>query len=230
MSITVYSVSGAPRAWRVLLGLAFKGLDYDVEVLQVSKNEHKSPEYLKINPRGTIPALEYQGLILRDSIGILAWLDRQFPDTPLFGATPDEAATIWQNTLEACDYLRSTTNEVLFSIMVEGKPVADVGTAERENMISCVNNLKKEYQHLENFLDSSDYLSGDNPSATDAVCFPEIRLLERAIDTKFTAMKTLGLDSFAKDFPKLEAWKERISNLPNVDKTMPPHWSETPEK
>ena len=39
MQITVYSISGAPRAWRVLLGLTFKDIDYDMHLLQASKSE-----------------------------------------------------------------------------------------------------------------------------------------------------------------------------------------------
>jgi len=135
MSITVYSVSGAPRAWRVLLGLTFKGLPHDINVLQASKKEHKSAEYLKIHPRGTVPALEYNGLILQDSIAILAWLDRQFPESPLFGETAGDAARIWQATLESCDYLRAATNDVLFSLLVLGKPVPEQWNEERQTLL-----------------------------------------------------------------------------------------------
>ena len=106
MTLTVYTISGAPRGWRVLVGLTLKGLDYEVRYLEGSKRQHKSAEFLKINPRGTVPVLNADGQIVRDSIAILAWLDRQYPDKPLFGEAADEAARIWQLTMECCDYLR----------------------------------------------------------------------------------------------------------------------------
>ena len=81
MSITVHSVSGAPRPWRVMLGLAFKGLDFDIHYLEASKREHKAPAFLKINPRGTVPAMIADGVVLRDSTAILARPDRQYPAT-----------------------------------------------------------------------------------------------------------------------------------------------------
>ena len=37
----IYTISGAPRPWRVLLGLTFKELDYEIHYLQVSRREHK---------------------------------------------------------------------------------------------------------------------------------------------------------------------------------------------
>ena len=227
MAITVYSISGAPRAWRVLLGLTFKGIDHNTILLEASKGEHKSPEYLDIHPRGTVPAMDVNGLILRDSIGILAWLDRQYPDRPLFGATPDEAALVWQITLESCDYFRAATDEILMPLLVEGKSVPKAGSVERIAMQASAGNLQNEYQWLEHLLGENSFLAGDAPSAADAVCFPEIRLIERAIDTKYTDMKALDLASMAKRYPRLEAWKTRVSKLPGVDKTMPPHWAES---
>lgn len=226
MSITVYSISGAPRPWRVLLGLAFKGLDYDVKLLEASKGEHKAAEYLAINPRGMVPSLDYNGLILRDSIGILAWLDREFPETPLFGKTPAEAAEIWQITLDACDYLRAAANEILFSIMVLGAGLPEEGSAERKAKQAAADLLKKECEQLELLLAKNSYLAGNEPSAADAICFPEIRLIQRAVDMKYSEMNALGLANMAGEFPKLEAWKIRVSKLPNVDETMPPHWSQ----
>ncbi len=224
MSITVYSVSGAPRAWRVLLGLAFKGLDYEINLLQASKKEHKSPEYLEIHPRGTIPALDFNGLILRDSVGILAWLDRQFPDKPLFGTTADEAANIWQVAMEACDYLRAATNEVFFPLLQQGKPLPEQGSDSFNTMFAAAQTLKDECQQIENLLGDQPFIAGTVPTAADAICYPEIRLIERAIDTRSAEMQALELSSFDQTFPRLSAWKKRISELPGVDKTMPKHW------
>ena len=225
MSITVYSVSGAPRAWRVLLGLAFKGLDYDVVLLQASKKEHKSPTYLQMNPRGTVPTVTCNEVLLRDSIATLAWLDRQHIDKPLFGETADEAANVWQITLEACDYLRKAINDLFFPLLVSGSTLPSQNSDEWLQWLKAVEVLKKECQHLENLLSENLFLAGNTPSAADAVCFPEICLIERALQTKPAEMEKLNLTSFFTEFLKLAQWKETVSELPNVDKTMPPHWT-----
>ena len=123
MPLKLHTISGAPRPWRVLLGLTFKGLEYETHYLEGSKRQHKAPEFLKLNPRGTVPVLETGNLILRDSIGILAWLDRRYTENPLFGETADEAALIWQITLECCDYLRAAGQSLLFPILVLNVPL-----------------------------------------------------------------------------------------------------------
>lgn len=224
MQITVYSISGAPRAWRVLLGLTFKDIDYDMHLLQASKSEHKAPEYLALNPRGTVPTLVADDLILRDSLGALAWLDRQFPTHPLFGATPEMAANIWQIVLESNDYLRDATNDVLFPLLVQGLPYPPPDSEEGVATSTAVEKLKDECQQLENLLIGQMFLASDTPSAADAVCFPEIRLIERAVDTKFEDMQAYGMANFAEEYPNLEAWKTRISQIPGYQKTTPAHW------
>ena len=222
----VYTISGAPRPWRVLLGLTFKGLDYETKLLKASEREHKSPEFLKINPRGTVPVLDANGLVLRDSIGILAWLDREYPDRPLFGQSAEEAALIWQVVLESCDYLRKHNNNVLSAFLLHGKTFEKMSEQEKAGIVQAAQELRAECKLLEQKLDDSPFIVGESPSAADAVCFPEIRLIQRAIDTKSDDMGAIGLGTIADDYPNLETWKSRINELPNVQNTLPPHWSQ----
>lgn len=224
MTITIHAVSGAPRPWRVLLGLAFKGLDYDIRYLEASKGEHKSPEFLTLNPRGTVPVMEDGDIVIRDSVAGLAWLDKAYPETPIFGHTPAEAADIWQTTMECCDYLRAASNSLLFPILVENKPLPAEGTEDRTALEAAAAAMHAEFGFLEKLLDGRDYLAGDAPTAADAVAFPEIRLVTRAIERKPDIMATLGFGGPKLQYPALAAWKARVGALPGVDKTMPRHW------
>ena len=58
MTLTLWTVSGAPSPWRVALGMAFKGIESETRLLSASRREHKLESYLKLNDRGTVPALE----------------------------------------------------------------------------------------------------------------------------------------------------------------------------
>ncbi len=224
MQITVYTVSGAPRAWRVLLGLTFKGIDYDIHLLEASKGEHKTPEYLALNPRGTVPTMVADELVLRDSLGALAWLDRRFPEIPLFGESPETAADIWQTVFEANDYLRAAINDVFLPLLVQGQPFPRPDSQAGADTSASIERLRSECQRLEDLLKHQPYLAGETPSAADAVCFPEIRLIERAEDTKFGDMQAYGMTGLAAQYPNLDAWKSRISQLPGYEKTTPSHW------
>ncbi|HEU4340980.1 MAG TPA: glutathione S-transferase N-terminal domain-containing protein [Candidatus Binatia bacterium] len=52
MALELYWGSGSPFSWRVMLTLELKRLPYESKLLEFSKEDHKSYEYLKLNPAG----------------------------------------------------------------------------------------------------------------------------------------------------------------------------------
>jgi glutathione S-transferase len=77
---------------RVRLCLEEKGLAYHGHVVDMAKMEHHSPEYLRINPLGVIPALIHDGRPLHESGTICEYLDESFPERPLRPDAPYERA------------------------------------------------------------------------------------------------------------------------------------------
>ncbi|MGR3279207.1 glutathione S-transferase family protein [Acaryochloris marina NIES-2412] len=224
MTLTVHTISGTPRGWRALMGLTLKGLDYETHYLESSKREQKSPDFLKINPRGVVPVLDAGGVLVRDSIAILAWLDREYPSKPLFGETPDEAARIWEVSMECCDYLRGAGQHLLYPILVEN---IDLPAPDSEGMRSlkvASESMHAECHHLEKLLEGQAYLCGNRPSAAEAIAFPEVRLIQRALDRKNDIMAALGFSDFAKRYPCLFDWMQRVGALKGVENTLPYHW------
>ncbi|RCX10139.1 glutathione S-transferase family protein [Extensimonas vulgaris] len=49
--------AGTPNGHKVSIALEELGLPYELKVLDLAKNEQKSPEFLAINPNGRIPAI-----------------------------------------------------------------------------------------------------------------------------------------------------------------------------
>jgi len=218
MALVVYSISGSPSAWRVLLGLAFKGLDHEVRTLKLSEGEHRSEAYREIHPRGTVPALVADGEVVRDSIAILAWLDRAYVERPLFGRTSAEAATIWQATMDNAEYLRAANKSLLTPIFFQG-----VSTVTPELHAAAVT-ARAELDRLEQTLTSHAFVAGGQPSAADAVAFPEVRLLVRATETKPELLAELGIRPQLSEHPRVYAWIERVAKLDGVAATFPTHW------
>jgi glutathione S-transferase len=68
---------------RVRLCLEEKGLAYESHPVDLAKMEHHTPEYLRINPNGVIPALLHDGRPLYESGTICEYLDETFPAPPL---------------------------------------------------------------------------------------------------------------------------------------------------
>ena len=74
---------------RVRLCLAEKGLVYQSRVVDMENMEHHSPEYLRINPNGVVPALILgDGRPLHESGTICEYLDEAYPDPALRPSDP----------------------------------------------------------------------------------------------------------------------------------------------
>ena len=106
MSYEIFWISGSPYAWSVLLALELKGLEYTSHLLDRSRDEHKAPEFLAINPRGKVPVLTCGDTVISETPAILAYLEAKHPEPPLFGASPEETGHIWQLVSEIESYVR----------------------------------------------------------------------------------------------------------------------------
>ena len=113
MAIELYWGSGSPFAWRVMLTLEVKGLAYESKLLEFSKGENKAPAYLLLNPRGKVPTLKDGDFVLYESLAIMSYLDRKYPDPPLFGKTPEETGLIWRALAECESYVVSAGDKVV---------------------------------------------------------------------------------------------------------------------
>ncbi len=68
-SIVLYH-SPASRAFTAFWLLEELGLTFQVETIDITKGEQKSPEYLKINPAGKVPAVSDHGEIITENPAI----------------------------------------------------------------------------------------------------------------------------------------------------------------
>lgn len=68
---------------KVRLGLAEIGLEYEGVLLDLSKGEQHTPEYLALNPNGVIPTLVDDDLVLGESSLIVEYLDRNYNESQL---------------------------------------------------------------------------------------------------------------------------------------------------
>ena len=93
MRLNSYFRSGA--AWRVRIGLHWKGLPFETNAMDLRTNAQASPGYRAKNPQGLIPALELpDGTILTQSLAILEWLEETHPEPPFLPPDPITRAKI----------------------------------------------------------------------------------------------------------------------------------------
>ena len=71
------------RAVRVRWALEEIGVPYELSVVRLRRGEHKREDYLKIHPLGKVPALEIDGTIVFESLGICLYLADRFAEAGL---------------------------------------------------------------------------------------------------------------------------------------------------
>jgi glutathione S-transferase len=71
------------RAGRPRWMLEEIGAPYELVRLDLSKREHKTPQYLKIHPHGSVPAFADGDLVMFESAAICAYLADKFPQKRL---------------------------------------------------------------------------------------------------------------------------------------------------
>lgn len=220
MALEVYWGSGSPYAWRALLALEFKQLTYVSHILDFSKQEHKSPQMLKMNPRARTPVVKDDDYVAFESLAILFYLDRKYPSPPLFGASAEEAGTIMRVISEFQAYIEAHLMKIVEAILFQGME------GRMEEVARALLVVEREAKAIDARLAKSEWLVGSACSAADIMVFPPIKLLLRALgrpQAQDIRTRLLPLDS---NYPGIDAWLRRMETLPGYDRTYPPHWRE----
>jgi len=61
------------------LALEEKGVDYELEQVDILKGEHQQPAYLALQPFAKVPAFTHDGLTLYETAAIARYVDEAFP-------------------------------------------------------------------------------------------------------------------------------------------------------
>lgn len=115
--LRLYSYYNSICTQKVFTTLAEKRLDCEVRNVDLFKNEQYSLEYLKINPKGVVPALDHDGRVVIESTLICEYLDDCFPQPRLVPQDPWLRARmrLWSKTVD--ETLFEATRELSFSAM-----------------------------------------------------------------------------------------------------------------
>jgi len=221
MDLEVIWASGSPYSWSVLLTLEVKELQYKSTLIELFKGENRTPEFLKMNPRGKVPVLRDGDYFIYESLAVMSYLDRKFSETALFGDSPVKSAEIMKLMSEYNSYIAPHIGHIISSAFWSNSP-------NLTKLEDAKQNLTNELAKLEKILTTTNWLAGKEISAVDIFIFPFIQLLKRS---EAKLQETIGykLMFSYKKFPAISNWLKRFEDLPGYNNTYPPHWNEDKE-
>jgi glutathione S-transferase len=101
------------------------GVPYQMQVLDFDKREHKTPEYLAINPMGKVPSIVHRGVVVTEAAAICAYLADTFPKAGLApGLEAPERGTYLRWLFFAAGCLEPALADRLFSRPPPDRPGA----------------------------------------------------------------------------------------------------------
>jgi glutathione S-transferase len=204
-----------------MLALEHKRLAYESQLLHLDKQEHQSPQMLKLNPRGRVPVLKDGDYVVFESVAILYYLERKYPDPPIFGVTAEEAGVIMRVICEFQAYAEPSVARIVSAIF------ADQVASDIDALTDAMHVVAREARTIEARLAKEEWIVGAAYSATDMVIFPWLQLLRRALDRSAATELGARFLPMEKNYPALVRWIRRIEALPGYERTYPPHWRET---
>ena len=219
MAIEILWASGSPYSWRVLLAAEIKAVPYASRLLQFSKSEHKSPEFLALNPRGKVPILKDGDVAVYESLAILDYLEQRFPDPPLFGRTPAMRARIWTTIFEIENYFIPAGNPIVQQLYRRQTDLSGLG---RE-----IEAVHRELNAVETRLEDETWLVGETISAADIVLLPLVQTFRRASKKAPEGAAAFGVEPLSEKYPNIASWVAQIEALPVYPRTYPPHWRDS---
>uniref|UniRef100_A0A7N0ZRE3 glutathione transferase n=1 Tax=Kalanchoe fedtschenkoi TaxID=63787 RepID=A0A7N0ZRE3_KALFE len=207
MVVKVYGPAYASPK-RVILCLIEKQIDFETVPLDVLNGEHKSPDYLKLQPFGVVPVTIDGDYKLFESRAIIRYYSEKYKSqgTDLLGKTIEERGLVEQwLEVEAHNFHPHINNLVLhllFSPLL-GFPRDDKVVEESEKGLSKVLDVYEER------LAKSNYLAGDFFSLADLSHIPFSSYLFN-----------IGKEHLIRDRKHVSEWWDRISSRPSWKKAL----------
>jgi len=192
-----------PKTVAVAVAIALNeaGAKYDLKKVDFGKSEQKSPDYLRINPKGRVPALVTSQGVLTETIALLEYVADLHPEAGLVPSDPFQAAKM----RSLMTFLASTMH-VNHAMGGRGERWGTKQETFDDLKSKVTQNVSENCAYIEeNVLSDTPFIGGDRFSIGDAYLY-----------TVSTWLPSDGVSIV--DYPKLDAFQQNISRRPSVVK------------
>lgn len=185
------------------IALEQAGADYEAVRLNFAVSEQRTPEYLKLNPKGRVPALVTERGILTETPAILQYVAQRFPEARL-APLDDPFALAQMNAFNS--YLCSTVH-VNHAHRVRGIRWTDDPVAIEAMKKKVPQTMGESFEMIEKEFFVGPWVFGEHYTVSDMYLFTICQWLEGD-----------GVDIHR--FPKVAALWQRMKADPVVDTVM----------
>ncbi|KAK9213693.1 hypothetical protein WN944_005678 [Citrus x changshan-huyou] len=221
MKLKLYSYWRSSCSYRVRIGLNLKGLEYEYKAVDLLKGEQFSPEFLKINPIGYVPALVDGDFVVSDAFAILMYLEEKYPQHPLLPSDLKRKAINYQAANLVSSSIQPFQNLTAVKYIEEkvGADEGDVWTKTHiEKGFVGKPYMNLEFSALEKLLKdyAGEYATGDEVFLADLFLAPQL----------YAAINVINLDMT--QFPLLLRLHKAYSKLPAFQNAVPEKQPDAP--
>lgn len=130
----------------------------EIRLVNLKKGEGRTPQFLKINPMGKLPALQHKGVAVTEAAAICAYLADAFPQTGLAPSASDPKRGVyyrWMFFAPSC---------------IEPMMLDRLGKVTRENTTAAGHgDYERVMASIDQALSNGPWILGDKFSAADVV-------------------------------------------------------------
>lgn len=155
------------------LALEHSGAVYEARRVDLANGEQRSPAYLRVNPKGRVPALITEQGVLTETPAILAYIAQRFPRARL---APLDDPFLFAEAQSFNSYLCSTVH-VAHAHRYRGHRWADDPAAIEAMRIKVPQTMKACFDQIENDFFRGPYVLGEQFSICDMYLFTISRWL-----------------------------------------------------
>jgi glutathione S-transferase len=161
----LYGFPPSPNTWKVRAVAAHLGLRLDLEFIDLTKGQQRTPEYLALNPTGRVPTLVDGDFTLWESTAIMQYIASRSPNALWPDDTRRRADIMrWQSWdlqhwgPEACDPL------IIERVV---KPFMNLGAPDTAVLAKATEGFHREARVLDAHLSKQRYLAGSELTLAD---------------------------------------------------------------
>ncbi len=196
----------SPNVRRVRLTAAVLGLQLEEKKLDFTKGEHKNPEYLALNPNGAVPTLVDGDFVLTESRAIMQYLASKKPESGLLPRDEQARADVTRWQFWDSSHFSPQLGTLAFERLLKG--MMGLGEPDQRKIDDALAGFRRFGAVLNKRLDGKQHVVGSSLTIADLTIASSLMYAKQC-------------DLPIGEFPNVQGWFSRISDMEAWKKTSP---------